>query len=213
MSIASTTYNGHVVALTAAVTLHAAIAAWAVMPSAPSVMQQQVIQISMVAPSSIAQPKQEIATDATPEPIVPPKPDGMRQQKKQAKKQPQPDKIDKPVEKAAVTPPTTGMQAPDATEKVAARTDPVFNAAYLHNPAPAYPDNARRHGVQGKVMLEVNVSPLGSASNVSVAHSSGFAQLDEAALDAVRRWKFVPAKVGSEVVEAKVIVPVEFKLN
>lgn len=201
--------NAHVIALASAVALHGGIAAWAMVPSEPIAIQQQVMQISMVAPSSVEQVKEkseeEVKQDA------PPKPDGIRKAKpKTEKKKNQANEADK---NSASTPPTSGPQHPNAIDKVAAKSDPVFNAAYLRNPAPIYPSSARRSNTQGKVLLEVSVTTGGTAKQVIIASSSGSSLLDDAALDAVRNWKFIPAKQGGEIIEAKVIVPVEFKLN
>jgi len=89
------------------------------------------------------------------------------------------------------------------------RTD----AAYLHNPAPAYPMAARRRGDQGTVMIKVLVTAEGSPANVSLDKTSGHPSLDEAAVNAVRSWRFVPAREGAQAVEALYIVPVVYKLN
>ena len=43
--------------------------------------------------------------------------------------------------------------------------------------------------------------------------SSGSDRLDRAALDAVRRWKFVPARLGDTPVDAWVLVPIAFSLD
>jgi protein TonB len=198
-------FNGHAIALASAIMLHGGIAAWAMQPDEPVAIAQQVIQISMVAPSSIAQekPEQEEQQET-------PKDNGV---KKAAKKQENHKKQNEKKEASASTPATSGPQSPDAVDKVAARSEPVFNAAYLQNPAPAYPPAARKKGAEGKVLLEVAVTTAGKANSVSVSQSSGSSLLDEAALAAVRNWKFIPAKQGGEIVEAKVIVPVEFKLN
>ncbi len=209
MSVYNNYINGHVLALAGAIALHGGLASWAMMPSGPVVLQQQVIQISMVAPSSIAQMQEKSEIDV--KLSTPPKPDGLIKVKPKTEKQKkQKNDADK---NTASTPPTSGPQAIDATAKVAARSEPVFNAAYLQNPAPAYPPGARRKNVQGKVLLEVSVSPQGTAREVVVSNSSGSNLLDEAALVAVRQWKFIPAKRGGEIVEAKVIVPIDFKLN
>jgi protein TonB len=90
---------------------------------------------------------------------------------------------------------------------------PSFVAAYLDNPAPAYPPRSKRLGETGTVLLRVVVDENGRPESVDVATSSGFARLDRAALDAVRRWKFVPAKQGGRAVKAAVLVPLEFQLS
>ncbi|MEO8204512.1 MAG: TonB family protein [Betaproteobacteria bacterium] len=94
-----------------------------------------------------------------------------------------------------------------------AQTDPIFNADYLENPAPAYPSLSRRAREEGKVMLRVLVSPAGRADEVQVRASSGSPRLDEAARATVLRWKFVPAKRGSEAVAAWVLIPITFRLE
>jgi protein TonB len=86
-----------------------------------------------------------------------------------------------------------------------------FDADYLHNPAPAYPAQSRRLKEEGTVLLLVRVSVEGAALSVEIRNSSGFERLDEAGLQAVRQWRFVPAKRGSENVAASVLVPIQFK--
>lgn len=90
---------------------------------------------------------------------------------------------------------------------------PRFDADYLSNPAPAYPGASRAMGEQGKVFLRVLVTPQGQAQEVVVRTGSGYRRLDDAALDAVRRWRFVPARQGDEAVAAWVIVPISFTLR
>ena len=92
-------------------------------------------------------------------------------------------------------------------------TPPLFNAAYLRNPAPVYPPVARRSGDQGTVMLTVLVNPEGAPLRVELDQSSGSKPLDSAALEAVRGWRFVPARRGTQNIEAWVRVPVVFKLE
>jgi protein TonB len=80
------------------------------------------------------------------------------------------------------------------------------------NPAPRYPSAARRRGIQGIVTLAVRVAASGLPVAVEVAASSGSTLLDEAALEAVRRWRFQPATAAGRPVEASLAVPVEFRL-
>jgi protein TonB len=92
-------------------------------------------------------------------------------------------------------------------------TPPVFNADYLENPSPAYPPLSRRMREQGRVMLRVLVNAKGTADDVQIRTSSGISRLDEAAQETVRRWKFVPAKRGTEAVSAWVLIPISFRLE
>jgi protein TonB len=79
--------------------------------------------------------------------------------------------------------------------------------------APTYPENARRRGQQGRVVIQVNVSAEGRALSASVAQSSGFASLDTAALTAVERCRFDPATRGGAPVAWVYTLPVLFRLT
>jgi protein TonB len=85
--------------------------------------------------------------------------------------------------------------------------------SYLRNPAPPYPDAAQRLGQEGLVLLKVGLSDVGRVQGVDLLRSSGYPILDEAALKAVRKWKFRPAKLGSVPVEAQVEVPIRFRIQ
>jgi protein TonB len=90
---------------------------------------------------------------------------------------------------------------------------PNFNAAYLNNPAPNYPSVSRRLGEQGLVLLLVQVMTDGTAGSVALKTGSGSIRLDQAALEAVKKWQFIPAKRGDQPVSASVVVPVRFSLE
>lgn len=85
--------------------------------------------------------------------------------------------------------------------------------AYQHTPVPRYPADARQQGREGVVVLSVLVRSDGRVEEARVAASSGTAVLDEVALDAVRKWTFVPARQGGRPVESVVEVPVKFALR
>ena len=90
---------------------------------------------------------------------------------------------------------------------------PRFDAAYLQNPPPVYPALARRLGEQGRVFLRVLVAVDGLAHQVELKTSSGSPRLDHAALDTVKRWRFLPARQGDHAVAAWVVVPISFSLE
>ncbi|WP_396333660.1 energy transducer TonB [Burkholderia anthina] len=100
--------------------------------------------------------------------------------------------------------------APPAAEPV---TAPRFAAAYLHNPAPDYPDVAQRRGWEGTTFLNVHVLANGRPDRVVLAASSGHDAFDDAAVGAVTDWRFVPAKRGAQAIDGWVRVPVVFKLE
>jgi protein TonB len=83
----------------------------------------------------------------------------------------------------------------------------------LSNPAPSYPAASRRAGEQGTVTLRVRVAVDGSASRVTVEKSSGSPHLDAAALEAVKAWRFTPARRGADAVESWMLVPIVFRLE
>lgn len=90
---------------------------------------------------------------------------------------------------------------------------PRFDAAYLNNPRPEYPRIARRLGEQGQVLLSVFVDAAGRPEKVEIRSSSGHPRLDQAALEAVRKWRFVPARRGDRPIGAWVLVPISFVLE
>lgn len=111
-----------------------------------------------------------------------------------------------------VTPPPP-LPEPVAAAPEPAITAPIFAADYLDNPPPAYPTMSRRVGEQGRVVLRVLVNPEGMADEVEIRTSSGHFRLDDAAREAVRRWRFVPAKRGDQPAPAWVLIPISFRLE
>ncbi|ADL55758.1 energy transducer TonB [Gallionella capsiferriformans] len=92
-------------------------------------------------------------------------------------------------------------------------TEPDYRANYLKNPRPNYPAVAQRMGWQGRVLLRVEVLSEGACGEVSVLRSSGHDILDHAAMNAVRSWRFVPARHGGQAVTQWFSVPVVFALE
>ncbi|HVT08445.1 MAG TPA: TonB family protein [Polyangia bacterium] len=84
---------------------------------------------------------------------------------------------------------------------------------YRTNPVPEYPIPSRRRREEGIVYLNVTVQPNGWPAAVSLNRSSGHPLLDQAALDAVRRWTFEPGRAGGVPVSSLVVVPVRFFLS
>jgi protein TonB len=83
----------------------------------------------------------------------------------------------------------------------------------LNNPLPVYPPLSKRLGEQGQVLVKVLISAQGYAQQAAIAQSSGFKRLDEAALNAVHSWRFVPGKRGGVPEAMWFNVPVEFGLK
>ncbi len=81
------------------------------------------------------------------------------------------------------------------------------------NPPPPYPPEAYEKGQEGVVQLLVSVTGQGTVATLKVHRSSGFESLDQAALKAVRDWKFQPATYRGRPVASKVLVPVGFQIE
>ncbi|HDS1737323.1 MULTISPECIES: energy transducer TonB [Pseudomonas] len=147
----------------------------------------------------------ELAAKPAPKPVPKPKP-----------KPPTPKPVAKPEPKPVETPPPpVAAPAPPAppAPKPAPVTPPSANAAYLKNPAPEYPQLAQRRGWEGTVLLRVEVMASGKPGQIQIQKSSGRQALDDAALAAVKRWSFVPAKQGDVAQSGWVSVPIDFKLR
>lgn len=114
---------------------------------------------------------------------------------------------------AAPPAPTKVAVMPAVPARAEGMEPPHFNVAYLNNPRPAYPQMARRLGIEGLVVLRVQVSAKGLPEQVVVAQTSGQTVLDEAALRAVQGWSFVPARLGDKPIAHAVDVPVRFQLK
>lgn len=145
------------------------------------------------------------AAPSYPAPPVPAKP--------QVRQPPAPQTVAPPIATTTdVAPSAAPVVAAPATPSLPDR-EPDFQAAYLNNPAPAYPLVARRMGWDGKVIVSVEVLANGVAGQVKVYQSSGHEALDNAALQAVRGWKFVAARQAGQLVNKWFLVPIPFILK
>lgn len=88
-----------------------------------------------------------------------------------------------------------------------------FSADYLQNTAPVYPLSARRRGLEGQVLVHVQVLENGHSGAVDIKLSSGHESLDNAALHAIQEWRFVPATRGGHAIMTWVEIPIHFKLE
>lgn len=98
-----------------------------------------------------------------------------------------------------------------------AHADPVHLHSGIETPrkivnvAPVYPDLARVSHVQGIVILEATIDATGNVTSARVLRSVPL--LDEAAVTAVLRWKFTPARLNGEAIPVVMTVTVNFTLN
>jgi len=193
-------------------------------PSAP--MLVSLIAAPQPAPEPAPQPEIVPPEPPKPKPIVKqkPKPQPKPDPKPVAEPEPQvveapiPVVAQEPVAQAAPQPVAAAPQVVEAEPEPQPEPEPVvepprFGVAYLNNPPPAYPALSRRIGEEGRVMLRVLVGANGKPENVEIENGSGSQRLDSAALDAVKKWKFIPARRNNEAISAYVLVPVKFSLD
>ena len=120
---------------------------------------------------------------------------------------------------AAATPaPTQALsvtQQATASSKAAGSSTqlPSADAAGLNNKAPVYPLLSRKRKEQGTVWLLLLVSKEGLVTELKLKKSSGFDRLDQAALQAVKKWKFQPARQQGQPIDYWYELPLKFSLQ
>ncbi|HEY7640605.1 MAG TPA: energy transducer TonB [Steroidobacteraceae bacterium] len=118
--------------------------------------------------------------------------------------------FDEPVTPPSEVPIPASANAVTGTQQQGA---PAQDLKTTNRVDPTYPPASRRAGEQGTVQLKVLVDTSGRASNVAVTKSSGFPRLDQAAIEAVRKWRFAAATDGTNKIQAYTQVAVTFKLT
>lgn len=78
---------------------------------------------------------------------------------------------------------------------------------------PSYPESARRAGIEGTSLLRFEITEGGMVSKITVEKSAGHEELDRAAIAAVQKWRFEPARRGAQAVAVWVTLPVRFDLK
>jgi protein TonB len=136
---------------------------------------------------------------------------------------PEPEKVTSPAPVSAST-----KSALTKVEKIAkpfvakpARTERASSTPALikavpetyRNPAPRYPDIARRNKWQGRAMVRAEVDERGRVESVLLVSSTGYSVLDQAAVSAVRTWRFRPGSLNGAPIRSTVEVPVNFRLE
>ena len=89
----------------------------------------------------------------------------------------------------------------------------VEEAAALETPPPAYPRLSQRAGEEGSVLCRLHISARGTVTAVDVVETSGHARLDDAAKEALLRWRFRPRSEGGRPVETTLQHRVVFRLE
>jgi protein TonB len=109
----------------------------------------------------------------------------------------------------AEIPPDAAPPVAAATPQVDAEPSPLPDG----NEPPEYPFSARRRGLEGTVVVLLQIDAHGHVESASVEASSGSAALDDAALQRLREWTFAPARRGSVAVRSTHRETVVFRLR
>lgn len=187
-------------------------------------------EAAMVASVSSPQVQAPAEIPQKPEPVPPSKPEEKEFVKpKELKKKPKPRTLPSiapvsapaaSISNAAESSSTTvasAMNVPNAipggTGQGGGSPDVKAEPDYLRNPPPTYPRESRKNGEEGVVLLAVSIGADGIVRELELKQSSTFERLDSAALEAVKSWKFKPAKIAGVAVASLVDVPVRFRLK
>src|ERR1700744_545002 len=105
----------------------------------------------------------------------------------------------------------TAAAALAAMSAVASTSSPPHVDTSGINMQPAYPETARPNKESGAVVIDATVKADGSVKRVKLYRSSGFDDLDNAAANTVRNWKFVPAMDNGVATEGSTKVQLVFQ--
>ncbi|MBB4101157.1 energy transducer TonB [Sphingomonas kyeonggiensis] len=164
-------------------------------PPPPPVPKQAPIPPSPVTRRQISLPRPQVILPDPPDPVVDATP---------VPPPPQPELPAPSPSPLSALPPAPAPRAPVARDLVAT----VLSAV-----PPRYPIDSRRRREQGVVVLALLVGTDGRVKTISVSNSSGVRRLDDAALAAVRKWRWSPMLVGGVAVEVRGLVEIPFVLR
>jgi protein TonB len=84
--------------------------------------------------------------------------------------------------------------------------------AFLHREMPVYPMMARKLNQEGRVMLKLTIDEKGNLSDVEVIKKAGYG-FTEAAVEAVKKSTFLPAKKDGKPIASRALLPIRFRLE
>jgi protein TonB len=184
-----------------------------------AIKPEQVVQVEIVQPPP-PEPPPVVAEPTPPASIPEPEPPRVEEPTPVVEPQPSLEPLpEPPPPPPPVSPPVVENHSQPAPEPTAL-PDPAPAAVlvrarpdYLNNPPPRYPRTARERGWEGTTLLRIEVLPDGTVGSIEVVQSSNHRLLDETSVEAARRWRFVPARLGGKTVRCFVEVPVTYRLT
>ena len=84
---------------------------------------------------------------------------------------------------------------------------------FKNNPNPAYPKILKEQGIEGVVWMKVAINEHGLPTEILISKSSGYRLFDDAAINAVKNWRFIPAKMGGHFISSWAEFPIRFMLT
>jgi protein TonB len=188
------------------VALHAGVVlAWMMQPEQPAIAVSEMSVSIAMQQAEVAKPQAQPG-QPKPQPRI-------ERTEKQIQKQPMQEVAEAAPQPSPATPAPAVAAPPAVAAAPVIDTAPDYKAAYLNNPRPAYPMVARRMGWEGRVVLNVEVLAEGSCGDANVFQSSGHDVLDNAAMKAVKTWRFVPATRAGRPITQWVRIPIPFILK
>jgi protein TonB len=166
----------------------------------------------------VKQPQKEIEQPVRQEKVIEPV---VQSDSKEAVALSQP--VEEPVQQKVEAEPTPVVQVHPTTQiqpmtvaKPSAPKDTEFGGdfgpKFLHMEIPQYPMIARRLGKEGRVVLRLTIDEKGNLLNIEVIESAGYG-FTEAAVEAVKRSTFLPAKIDGKHTATRALLPIKFKLR
>lgn len=95
----------------------------------------------------------------------------------------------------------------------AKKETPLIYPRSIENPKPIYPREARKRGYEGEVILRVEVLTNGRVGAIEIRRSSGYEILDRSAMETIKKWRFLPAQKGEDLIPFWVNIPIKFQLE
>ena len=165
-------------------------------------------------PPAVEPPPPPPPTIDLPPPVIEPPPPPVTEQEPK----PNPDQKNTHSPTPEETPPPQlqqppSVEVPPASAPSQARVTVDKQPSPRRRIKPEYPKGARQRGEEGDVTLELNITEDGVVGGVRIVASCGFAELEQAAVQAVKRARFTPARRGSANVPATARLTLTFRLK
>lgn len=203
------------VALAASLSLHA----WLLLPTTAETTdfpleQPATTRIQLV----YADPPSVVVPEPAPEPEPESEPEPLLQEESPVElpeplpePEPEPEPEPMPEPEPPPPPPEAAPPPPPAVEETADVDGQYDEAPHPLKPLrPAYPEAARADRLEGVVVCLVTIGKNGRTSDPAIEQSSGHAILDNAALDALKKARFAPARRRHRPVEIRIRLTLDF---